>query len=248
MSLFKPFIALSVCAILLGCNSEQLPIDTRILIAPQSKTFNINSEFEEGMFCFKEGGLYQDVPLLISVTDGQNAPIGDAEVGVYADFTANTSSAIDMLELYSDNNGNGVIDGPEELVSSATSGVFKTKTDKYHGTAMLMLRMYMTCPYSGEVFAFVGASTYSMQVKVTWGGGESTDDGGSDTGGSDTGESDSGESDGGGTDDGGIDTGTSDGVGADDGGNDNDLTGGVPTALSALTDTALQMDGGNTGE
>ncbi len=243
MSIFKPFIVLSVCAILLGCNSEQLPIDTRILIAPQSKSFTINSEFEEGMFCFKEGGLYQDVPLLISVTDGQNAPIGDAEVGVYADFTANTSSAIDMLELYSDNNGNGVIDGPEELVSSATSGVFKTKTDKYHGTAMLMLRMYMTCPYSGEVFAFVGASTYSMQVKVTWGGGESTDGG----------ESDSGESDSGDTDGGGTDAGASDGVGAVDGGTDdgdadNDLSGGVPTALSALAKTGIQMDGGNPGE
>jgi len=104
---FNRFVSVLGCFVLFGCNTDQLPIGTQVRIAPGDRMFEIGAVFEEGRVCFTEGGAFQDVPLLISVTDSQDAPIGDVEVGVYADFTANTSNGADVIQLYSDMNGNG---------------------------------------------------------------------------------------------------------------------------------------------
>jgi len=168
MNLCKYVGILTVCAALVNCSSEQLPNDTKVRISPGAKNLEIGSVFEEGMFCFTEGGLYQDVPLLITVSDGQDTPLGEAEVGVYADYSGNTSNGAEVLQLYQDVNGNGVIDGPDELVTSNTSGVYNAKTDKYNGSTSLMLRMFLTCPYKGEIYVFAGTSSTSMDVGVSY--------------------------------------------------------------------------------
>lgn len=225
MKYLNKVFLLAACSMLWSCNSDQLPNDTRVSVSPSGKNIRISSTFEEDMFCFIEDGLYQDVPLLISVTDGQSAPLGDVEVGVYADYAANSFNGAEVIQLYSDANGNGVIDGPEELVTSVSSGIYKAKTDKYNGTTMLMLRMYLTCPYDGEVFVYAGSASASMSVGVTYStttetettSGE-TDTGTEDAGETDTGSTDAGTGDAGNTDSGTVDVGNID-AGLTDAGN-----------------------------
>lgn len=215
MNMYKNVSVLTLCVALIGCSSDQLPNDTVVRIAPGDKMINVASVFEEDMFCFTDGGLYQDVPLLITVSDGQGTPLGDAEVGVYADFTGNTFNGVDVLQLYRDRNGNGVIDAPEELVTSNTSDIFRTDTDKYDGSTSLMLRMFLTCPYEGEIYVFSGTSSATMNVGVSFLSEVQTE--GELTGGGETDSADAGTADSGATDSGGTDAGTT-GSGSSDAG------------------------------
>jgi len=230
--------------------TDQLPVGAQVRIAPGDQMIRINSTFEEGSGCFTEGGLFQDVPLLISVTDSQDAPLGEVPVSVYADLTANTFNGVDVLQLFADFNGNGVVDGPNELVTSSDSGVFTADTDEFDGTAFLILRMFLTCPYEGEVFAFSGAASTTMNVGVSFENtvrpteGEDTD--GGDTEGGDTegvditgGDTTGGDTTGGGT--GGIVETTAGTTGLIDAGlTDDGLTGGLILLSSP-------NDGGNEG-
>ena len=157
-------ILLSACS-----ETDQFPVDTQVTIFPQEKSFVIGAPEDEALaFCYMTDGIYQDVPLLISVSNGEGSPLGDVEVGVYSDFAGNTFNGANVLQLYHDRNGNGVVDGVSELVNGDGSGVFKTKTHRYNGTAQLLLRMNLTCPYQGEVYAFVGPTGQSMAATVEY--------------------------------------------------------------------------------
>jgi len=144
------------------------------------------------VFCFIDPDtLYQDIPVLISVSDAQGTPMGRAEVGVYADFSGNTFSGPEVLQVYADLNGNGVVDEDTELVSGNESGVYKTKTDQYDGTAMVIVRMNLTCPYLGELYVYAGSATAQVEFEVLYSGsgntGGETDDGSTDAAGTDAG-------------------------------------------------------------
>ena len=169
-------LAIGVLLLLGACsNTDQLPVDTQVSIYPQEKAFVISAPPEgEIDFCFMTDGIYQDVPLLISVSNGEGTPLGGVEVGVYSDFGGNTFNGANVLELYQDLNGNGVVDGPSELVNGSGSGVYKAKTHEYNGTTQLFLRMNLTCPYEGEVYAFVGPVGQTMAASVSYEGSSSS--------------------------------------------------------------------------
>lgn len=180
-------IALSCvfCSFLVACeNTDQLPNNAQVSVSPNEKNITMSANPDLQTVCIvSEDTLYQDIPILISVTNDQGVPLGDIDVGVYADYTGNTFSGPEVLQVFADHNGNGVVDGLTELVSGSESGVYTTSTDKYHGTATVFVRMNLTCPYRGQLVVFAGPNSATVDFEVQYESGNSP---GGDTGGGST--------------------------------------------------------------
>lgn len=163
--------------VLASCqSSDQLPAGASLQINPTSRSYTITVPEDFEVSCYTGPGmLYEDVPLLISLANDSGVPLGGVEVNVYSDYAGNTFSGADVLQLFEDLNGNGVIDGDSELVSGIEDGVYETKTSRSNGTAFLMLRMNLTCPYKGTIFAFAGQYSASMDANVLYETEQSTD-------------------------------------------------------------------------
>lgn len=159
-------LAFVVLAVAACSSSEQLPINTTVRISPTEKTFHIAPPEDGVNRCSL--GHYQDIPLLISVEDEQGSPVGGVDVGVYVDFTANTYSGPDVLRLFYDRNGNGVVDEETEFVSAEEDGAFISKTHRYNGNLLLILRINLSCVYRGNVFAYAGPYSSLMPVSIEY--------------------------------------------------------------------------------
>ncbi len=158
----------SIGVLLSACTTEQLPIGASLRITPDIRTLLIDAPDDPSEDCRFDPNRYLDVPLNITLTDAQDAPIGNAEIGVYVDFAGNTYSGSETLQLFQDKNGNGVVDAATELVSDFNSDIFRTNTDRWHGNALLLLRINLSCTYRASVFAFAGAVTGSANIEVAY--------------------------------------------------------------------------------
>jgi len=153
-------------ALLAGCTSDQLPSGATLAIEPNARSFDIVERLDEDGRCRFVDGQYTDLPLVFALSDGQGAPIGNADVSVYADFAANTFAGYPALALYEDRNGNGVVDPESELVSGTADDAVRIDTDRFGGSGSLLLRVNLSCPYRGEVFAFAGGVSASASIDV----------------------------------------------------------------------------------
>lgn len=168
MKLYVKIVFLVVCVQLSACDSDQLPIGTQINLSPnQHRVELINAHAGDTPTCVTgDNAVFQDIPLLISVTGNSGVPIGGAKVLIYADYAGNTFSGPSALQLFADKNGNGVVDADSELVSGINSDAYETKTHQYHGSAMVFVRMNVTCPYRGSIKAIAGSNVNQAQFEV----------------------------------------------------------------------------------
>ena len=93
-------------------------------------------------------------------------------MSVYLDFAANNFSGFPVMALFDDRcgNGNGVVDD-FELVSDVDDEIAVVKTDFFGGDRPLLLRINVSCPFRGEVFAFIDGVSGRATIDVTVGGG-----------------------------------------------------------------------------
>lgn len=168
MKLYVVIVFLVVCVQLSACESDQLPTGVQINLSPSQHSVELlNVHAEDTARCVTgDNAFFQDIPLLISVSGNSGVPIGGAKVLLYADFADNTFTGPGVLQLFADKNGNGVVDADSELVSSFDSDAYETKTHQYHGSAMVFVRMNVTCPFRGSVKAIAGSSVTQAQFEV----------------------------------------------------------------------------------
>ncbi len=153
-TVWKSMAAIALVGTLAACNDgsdNPLPAGATVNVSPLNKSFDVVENADEAGNCFIDENSYIDQYITISVVNGQGSPIGQADLAVSADFGANTFSGYPVMALYDDRNGNGVIDGPEELVTDANDPLFRTRTAEYTGERMLILRMNLSCAYRGSV-------------------------------------------------------------------------------------------------
>lgn len=159
--------SLIVLCILSGCTSESIVTpDSRLTITPASSSFDIVEFRDSTGNCVYSPEIYQDVPVSLVLTDDLNRSLGNALVTVYVDYTGNTFSGPQTLQLYVDSNGNRVIDTVDELVSGVGDEAFTTRSAIENGTISLLLRINLSCGYRGSLYAFAGpvAGTSSIIV------------------------------------------------------------------------------------
>ena len=155
---------------LTGCNGDTndaaLPPGSQVLVQPSSQQFTVTERRDANGNC-QYGQLYQDIPVLVSVTAGSNnTPIGEAPLTFSLNFTGQTFSGPSVLKLYADRNGNGVVDDPEELVSDAGQPLFETKTARFSGEQLMLVRMDLACAFRGSLFVVSGASLGELTLEV----------------------------------------------------------------------------------
>jgi len=163
-------IVLGFAIALMSCSNGQLPIGAKMEVVPANKSFYLGAfDSKSTLICSNNSdAVYQDVPVNISITDAQGSPLGGVDVGIYAEFSGNSFSGPEVLQVFADRNGNGVIDQKTELVSGRESEIFKTRTNRYDGTAMVFVRMNLSCPYSGELYIFSDAGSRQIKFEVTY--------------------------------------------------------------------------------
>lgn len=168
----KPFFRFTLLAVIawgvLGCSSDNpVPANSQIRMSPATIEWEIQENIDpDSGLCFLDPDFFQDQTLAITVVDGSGVPLGDVAVSVLLDLSGNTFPGIPRLKLYHDQNGNGVPDDPQELVSDEDDSAFRIKTDQYSGTASVIVRVNLSCEYRATVYAFADAATGTTTITV----------------------------------------------------------------------------------
>ena len=153
-----------------GCSDDTpLPPGSSVTVQPDKKEWLIEENLDERGNCIWREDYYNDQPVLITVTDSQGSPIGEADLTVSLDLAGNTFSSHSRMKLYEDKDGNGVPDDPAELVSDEDDPMYRGKTEKYSGEKHLVLRMNLSCNYRGQIYAisdgFMGGGEFAVKEK-----------------------------------------------------------------------------------
>jgi len=153
---------LSACS-----NEQQLPAGAELSISPPERTLNVFDRTDENGFCNIDPDSYIDWAIVLQLTDANGSPIGERSVRVYVDYGANSFSGYPVMALYDDRrgNGNGLVDD-FELVSGIEDNIANVNTDKYDGDRELLVRVNTSCPFRGDIFAFVQGVTASSTIEV----------------------------------------------------------------------------------
>lgn len=156
--------------LLSGCvQTEHLDINGQLKISPDTKSIAIVETTDADGQCLYDAGYYLDTPVVIAMTDSQGFAQGDTPVSVYVDYSENTFSGPPVLSLYADQNGNGVIDDPDELVSGFDQDIFTARTGRYNAELFLLLRINLSCAFRGQLTAVSGPMTASLAVELSSG-------------------------------------------------------------------------------
>ena len=151
---------------LAGCGaSDENPVPTNatVQVNPSSIPWEIP---ERPIPCPVNLAFYNDHTIAISVVDSNNSPLGNVDLRITADLSGNTHSGIERIKVYDDLNGNGVVDDPDELVSSNISPAFTTKTSNV-GTKLILVRVNLSCPYRGNLNVYAGSAFGSTNIEVS---------------------------------------------------------------------------------
>lgn len=165
-------IVLTVFSTLLAtaCSNDEIPLNASLRITPNSHSTTVTEQRDSNDQCLFFTDNYVDIPVLLQLNTADGSPIGDAQISVYADFAANTFPGFPVLSLYDDLNGNGVVDSPIELISGRDDDIARVKTDEWSGSRALLLRVNLSCAFSGEIFAFADGVNDRAAVAVIAGG------------------------------------------------------------------------------
>lgn len=151
---------------LTGCggSENQVPTDLEIRLSQDEQTWKIDNA--DG--CGREGyqDYYSDHYIQATLVSGSGSPLGEIDVSFRLDLAGNTYSGGPVLFLYEDVNSNGVIDGADNYVSNNQSGVYVTRSDEFQGTANVLVRMVLSCTYSGTLQVYAGGQSASVDFEV----------------------------------------------------------------------------------
>lgn len=154
-------------ASLLGCGQggggDPAPPGSSVRINPSSIEWDIS---DRPALCAINQAVYHDHTIAISVLDANNSPVGNVDIRIVPDLAGNTYSGTPVIKLYDDLDQDGIIDDPNELVSSNTSPAYVTQTDRYTGSKTMLLRVNLSCPYRGNLYVYAGSAFNSINIQV----------------------------------------------------------------------------------
>lgn len=145
-----------------GCEqTNQLPADSKISVFPTDVQWNIGNRTT----CNLVEGPFNDQQVQLSLVDADNLPLIQAPLTVSLDLSESSSNGAAVLGLYDDLNGDGLYQH-DELVSDNTRAAYATHTDSRSGVKRLMVRVNLSCPYRGSLYAFAGNTGTLLSVNV----------------------------------------------------------------------------------
>lgn len=168
MTIFVITVAISAC----NSSNDQIPPNSQITVSPSSYTWTVTEYLDDIGQCIYFTDVYQDTVVQISVLDSNERPIGEVDISMYLS-PSNSTSPVEfdneyVFYLYDDFNGNGVVDHPQELVSSTGDSIlYDTQTEKYHGTKSMIIRTNTSCGgYRATLNVYAGTAYGSMEIST----------------------------------------------------------------------------------
>lgn len=154
-------------AAIAGCGSGKdenpVPPSSSVQIDPAGVEWMIMSATP----CPFDPGNYNDSLISIKVINQQGSVLGKVRLTISLDLAGNTYSGTEVLALYEDKNANGIIDDPQEKVSSNMAPIFITETNEYTGDKQLFVRVNLSCPYRGNLNVFTnGDAAGQLNISV----------------------------------------------------------------------------------
>lgn len=146
-----------------GCGqSDQLPVGASLRAFPQQVSWQIAPSTS----CNIDEGRFNDSLITVSLLDDESNGLLDVPVDLSLDLSETTGNGASVLTLFFDNNSDGIYTD-DEIVSVAGGPVFSAKTDSDNGVIQLLVRVNLSCPYRGQLFAFAGSAATSVQFEVS---------------------------------------------------------------------------------
>lgn len=164
-------LAMVAMSTLSGCEeTNQLPVGSTAEIFPSEVQWNIQAATS----CNFEDGPFNDQRVSVSLKDADGLPLIDAPITISLDLSDSTFSSTAVLALYDDTDGDGLF-GDNERVSTDEQSAYNTRTNSRSGSKQLMVRVNLSCPYKGSLYAFAGNSGVLMNIAVVADDSENTE-------------------------------------------------------------------------
>ena len=92
-------------------------------------------------------------------------PLVNTQVDLALDLSEGNFTNAAALSLFFDANDDGFF-SDDEKVSTNGESIFSASTDDENGVLRVMVRVNLSCPYRGNLFAFAGNTSTSVQFVV----------------------------------------------------------------------------------
>jgi len=147
---------------LFSCGAtDEIPVGSSLSAFPSEVSWAIGPSES----CDVENGPFNDSHISLSLVDGDLGPLIDTNVSVTLDLSEASFSGTEVLSLFHDANSDGIYT-PDERVSGNGEPVFSARTDDDSGVLRVMVRVNLSCSYSGSLFAFAGRAVTAVQFDV----------------------------------------------------------------------------------
>ena len=154
--------AMVAMSTLSGCEeTNQLPVGSTAEIFPSEVQWNIQT----GSNCNFEDGPFNDQRISVALKDADGLPLIDAPLTISLDLSDSTFNSTAVLALYDDTDGDGLFND-NERVSTDKQSAYNTRTNSRSGSKLLMVRVNLSCPYKGSLYAFAGNAGVLMNIAV----------------------------------------------------------------------------------
>jgi len=154
-------VALMACC-LFSCNdTDQVPVGAQIKAFPEE----VNWIVGPAETCIFSPDYYNDTIVTLSLVDENNSGIVDTAMDVSLDLSEAAFTGTERLRLYYDKNVDGIYT-EDEKVSVADGPLFSARTDSLNGVLRVMVRVNLSCPYKGTLYAYAGSTAAAVGFNI----------------------------------------------------------------------------------
>ena len=163
MNLYNYALIGIISSVLVSCGgSDQVPVGSTLVAFPNQVDWQIG----ESDSCDVINGPFNDTQVNLSLADAEGRAIVDTNVDISLDLSEGSFNGPELLSLFFDQDGNGNF-SEDERVLSADGPVFTTRTDGDNGVIRVLVRVNLSCPFRGSLFAFAGSAVTSVSFNVS---------------------------------------------------------------------------------
>lgn len=154
-------IVLMACCTFSCNDTDQLPVGAEIKAFPEEVSWIVGP----AETCVFSPDYYNDTIVSLSLVDENNSGIVDAAIDVSLDLSEATFTGTETLRLYYDKNADGIY-SEDEKVSVADGPLFSARTDSLNGVLRVMVRVNLSCPYKGTLYAYAGNTAAAVGFDI----------------------------------------------------------------------------------
>lgn len=150
----------AIAAVLTGmlcsaCNPGQLPANASLTVSPASRSVRVHVMRGEQGICLIDPNNYLDIPVQVTLTGPAGDPLAADDLMAFMDFSRETYGGAAVVGMLIDGATPTTVDGNQALLFDVDAG-----------SAVLILRVNLSCPFRGEFTVIQDTRVAGMSVEV----------------------------------------------------------------------------------